>query len=119
MLEHPKCQQCGLHFKNENDLTDHHKAFHAKVDCSKCGKLVLESELKKHMNGHMMEKGFKTVVSKGKVKASKAKDVEEPTAKRETKLTGYRMFQKMTRPQIRNMNPDATPQEMLVLLNAE
>ena len=77
MLEHPKCQQCGLNFKNENDLTDHQIAFPAKVDCSKCGKLVLENNLKKHMNGHMMEKGFKTVVSKGKVRAFKAKDIKE------------------------------------------
>ena len=119
ILEHPKCQQCGLHFKNEKDLTEHHKAFHAKVDCSKCGKLVLETNLKKHMNGHMMETGFKNVVSKGKVKASKAKDNEEGKTKKEPKLNGYRMFQKMTRPQVRNINPDATPQEMMVLLNAE
>ena len=76
-MEHHKCQQFGLHFKNEIDLNDHHKAFHAKVDSSKCGKLVLENNLKRHMNGQMMEKGFKTVVSKGKVRAFKAKDIKE------------------------------------------
>ena len=66
-----------------------------------------------------METGFKNVVSKGKVKASKAKDNEEGTTKKEPKLNGYRMFQKMTRHQVRTMNPDATPQEMMVPLNAQ
>ena len=119
MKQHPKCPQCGLHFKNDTNLSEHHKAFHAKINCTKCGKLILENSLKKHMNGHVMEKGFLNVVSKGKVKASRAKGGDESVGKKESKLNAYRMFLKTKRPEIRNIHPDATPQEMIVLLNAE
>ena len=120
MAEHPKCPQCGLHFKNETDLTDHHKAFHAKINCTKCGKLILENSLKKHMDGHMMEKGFKNVISKGRVKASsRANDKGGKSEGKEVKMNGYRIFLKTKRPEIKDNNPDANPREMIVLLNAE
>jgi hypothetical protein len=98
-------------------MADHHKAFHAKIKCTKCGKELLESRLDKHMNGHKIEKGYSKVVSKGKVKASGNKN--DKTETKDVKTTGYRLFTKSKRPEIRNMNPDATPQELMVILNAE
>ena len=36
---------------------------------SKAGKDILQVNLKKHLNSHEIQKGFKKVISKGKVKA--------------------------------------------------
>ena len=111
---HSKCPQCGLYFGDNGALEAHHTAFHAMKACEKCGKEMLESKLKKHMNGHEIQKGFKKVVSKGKVKANSKSEESEPKV---AKVTGYRLFLQTKRPEIRSQNPDATPQEMIKLLN--
>ena len=83
--------------------------------CDKCGKEVLASQFRKHMNGHQLEKDYSKIVSKGKVKATKTKSSDDS---KESKTTSaYRLFQKERRPIIRNQNPDATPQEIIKLLN--
>ena len=115
MSLHAKCVQCGMYFGDETTLSLHHKAFHALKPCEKCGKDILEANMKKHLNGHMIQRDFKVVVSKGKVKArGKEKDELEPKV---AKVTGYRLFIKCKRPEIRNEHPDATPQEMIRFLN--
>ena len=48
----------------------------------------------------------------------KPKILKKVTKKKETKLNGYRIFTKITMPKIRNMKPDGSPQEMMVLLNS-
>ena len=115
MSLHAKCVQCGMYFGDETTLSLHHKAFHALKPCEKCGKDILEANMKKHLNGHMIQRDFKVVVSKGKVKArGKEKDELEPKV---AKVTGYRLFIKCKRPEVRNEHPDATPQEMIRFLN--
>ena len=116
MLLHPKCPHCGLYFHDDDSLKAHDKAFHALKVCVKCGKEVLESRLKKHMNGHQLEKGYSKVVSKGKVKASKTKSTSDDP-KESKPATAYRVFLKEMRPVVRNQHPDASPQEMIKLLN--
>jgi hypothetical protein len=115
MSLHSKCIQCGLYFGDEVTLSQHHKAFHALTPCQKCGKEILEANMKKHMNGHEIQKDFKLVVSKGKVKA-RGKEREE-TEPKVAKVTGYRLFIKSKRPEIRNEHPDASPQDMIKYLN--
>ena len=117
MKIHSKCTQCGLFFTNETTLNVHHEAFHAVHACDQCGKEVLKSNLKKHMNSHEITKGFKKVISKGKVKAKAVVTENDESEPKTTKLTGYRLFMQTKRPIIRNQNPDATPQEMVKLLN--
>ena len=120
MVSHPKCPQCGLHFEDESCLVSHNNAFHATKACEKCGKEVLLSKFKKHINSHQIEKGYSTVVSRGKVKASKSKSKEKEKETKETKekpTTAYRLFFKAMRPKIRDENPDANPQDMIKLLN--
>ena len=112
---HSKCIHCGLNFGDEEGLAVHFKAFHAVKECEKCGKEILEINMKKHLNGHAIQKGFKMVVSKGKVRV-KGKDKDESEEK-VSKLTGYRLFQKSKRPEIRDKYPDASPQEIIRLLN--
>ena len=116
MSIHAKCTQCGLFFKDEAALNTHHEAFHAVQVCDQCGKEILKSNLKKHMNSHEIAKGFKKVISRGKVKA-KAIPMNEESEPKTVKLTGYRQFMQNKRPLIRDENPDATPQEMVKLLN--
>ena len=111
MKEHSMCPECGLVFKNVTDLSHHHKSFHAKVDCSKCGKLILEVNLAKHMDGHLTENSYKKVVKRGKVSSK--------TESKDAKITAYRVFLKTKRPEVRDLNPDATPQQMIALLNNE
>ena len=96
-------------------LAVHFKAFHAVKEYEKCGKEILESYMKKHLNGHAIQNGFKMVVSKGEVRF-KGKDKDESEEK-VSKLTGYRLFQKSKRPEIRDKYPDASPQEIIRLLN--
>ena len=111
--ESPKC---GLFFSDDGALAVHHEAFHAVKTCDKCGKDVLQSNFKKHLNSHEITKGYKNVISKGKVKAKATNNVES-VPKVAAKLTGYRLFLQTKRPEIRNQNPDATPQEMIKILN--
>ena len=118
MKVHAKCIVCGLFFKNENEMFSHFKAFHAKVNCTECGKEILETNLTKHMNGHKIEKGYSSVVNKGKVRATRKKSEKNDETK-ETKVTGYRLFAKLKREEIKNRNPEATPQEIMATLNAE
>ena len=68
------------------------------------------------MNSHDIVKGFKKVISRGKVKA-KAIPLNEESEPKTAKLTGYRLFMQNKRPIIRDQKPDATPQEMVKLLN--
>ena len=56
--EHSKCGLCGLIFKDERELAEHHKNFHEKVKCTTCSKEVLEINIEKHMRGHLIEKGY-------------------------------------------------------------
>ena len=116
---HQKCKECGLYFENETSLKLHDKSFHACKTCDKCGKEVLEINYKKHMNAHNIERGYSKVVSRGKVKASKskAKPDDASVKEKEKPSSGYRYFLRMTRPKLRNENPDASPQEMIKLLN--
>ena len=86
---HSKYVHCGLYFGDEEGLAVHFKAFHAVKECEKCGKEILEINMKKHLNGHAIQKGFKMVVSKGKVRA-KGKDKDESEEK-VSKLTDYRL----------------------------
>ena len=120
MVGHQKCKVCGLYFENEISLKMHDKSFHACKTCDNCGKEVLEINFKKHMNAHTIEKGYSKVVSQGKVKASKSKAKTDNTSikEKEKPSSGYRYFLKMTRPKLRNENPDASPQDMIKLLNA-
>ena len=120
MVGHPKCLQCGLHFEDEDCLRSHHDAFHATKRCEVCLKDVLGFKFKKHMNAHQIAKGYSKVVSQGKVKASKAKqksNAKENNEVKEKPLSAYRFFLKTTRVKVRNENPDATPQDMIRLLN--
>ena len=91
MTIHAKCTQCGLFFKDEAALNVHHEAFHAVQVCDQCGKEILKSNLKKHMNSHDIVKGFKKVISRGKVK-TKAIPLNEESEPKTAKLTGYRLF---------------------------
>ena len=68
------------------------------------------------MNSHEIAKGFKKVISRGKVKA-KTIPMNEESEPKTVKPTGYRLFMQNKRPIIRDQNPDATPQEMVKLLN--
>ena len=106
--------QFGLYFGDNEALAAHHTAFHATRACAKCGKEVLEINLKEHMNGNKIQKEYKQVVSKGKVKAKAKSEESEPNV---VKITGYGLFLQTKRPEIRNQNPDATPQDMIMLLN--
>ena len=115
MRLHSKCPQCGLFFSDNGALAIHHEAFHALITCNKCGKDILQVNLKKHLNSHEIQKGFKKVISKGKVKAKSS--TNEETEPKVAKLTGYRLFLQTKRPEMRNQNPDATPQEMIKILN--
>ena len=79
-------------------------------------KLSMEIKLKKHIDGHQLEKGYSKVISKGKVKASNTKSTSDEPKERKP-ATAYRIFLNEMRPVVRNQHPDATPQEMIKLLN--
>ena len=36
--DHSKCGLCGLIFKDDRELAEHHKNFHEKVKCTRCSK---------------------------------------------------------------------------------
>ena len=70
------------------------------------------------MNGHKIETGYLAVVSKGKVKAS-TKNNEKTSDSKEVKLNGYRFFLRSKQAEIKTLNPEASPQEIMTILNAE
>ena len=112
MLQHAKCGHCGLYFIDEDSLSSHDQAFHAMKDCDLCGKKILESQLKKHLNSHKIEQGYQNVVSQGKIRASKKKNSEKSSTP-----TAYQLFMKESRPLIKTQNPTAKPQEIIKMLN--
>ena len=113
---HPKCPLCGLIFHNEDAFNIHYKSFHSRIPCQKCGKSILESNMEIHVRGHDTEKEYCSLISKGKVKALKKSSTKE-SEKKQAKVTGYRFFMQLKRPEIRSKNPDASPQEIVKLIN--
>ena len=70
------------------------------------------------MKGHNIETEFRNVIGKGKISARSSKRIKTKEPK-EVKLTAYRMFMKTKRPEVRSLNPNASPAQMTVLLNNE
>ncbi|XP_011176504.1 zinc finger protein 184 [Zeugodacus cucurbitae] len=50
--KHIKCTQCGFFCDSRETLKEHIKAFHSKIECTKCGKRVLGKKMKIHMRAH-------------------------------------------------------------------
>ena len=113
MLGHTQCMRCGLYFLNETDFQKHTQSFHASRTCEECGKVVLGSQFFKHSTSHQVIQSVKRRVGS----KNKTKNTGNAPKHKKSTSSAYKYFLTQMRPYYKNENPDASPQEILKILN--
>ena len=73
--EHPNCNVCAKRFATDGDLRAHLPS-HVMIQCTKCGKEIQKTDLKKHMEEHKTIEEFKKSVNKEKIRKVAPKAAE-------------------------------------------
>jgi hypothetical protein len=90
-------------------MTRHNKNFHRKIVCKICDQEIIESNIKRHLQGHKVIRGLKSGLEQGKVKAKRIESVGEK--KKEKKISGREKMRDM-----RLRNPSMSQKDLMKMM---